>query len=134
MVDNSKEQTMNAQIAAVNEVVEAGRKEILALMKSKGYKQKTSIASAMYQTDFEKHGVVVYSIDGWHGTGKRGTCRWYGDSKSIFALYDVMKRFQGKHLIVKMDREAYMNDDLLVEIDEQKKIIAEIITFLKANA
>ena len=43
--------------------------------------------SALYNWTFEK-GERKINIIGWHGTGKRGTSRWYGDLKTLFTLYD----------------------------------------------
>lgn len=63
-------------------------KWLQAQLKSRGWtRTEAATRSAMYHWTFEK-GERRITIDGWHGTGKRGTSRWYGDLKSVFSFYD----------------------------------------------
>jgi hypothetical protein len=45
------------------------------------------LQSALYNWTFEK-GERKIMITGWHGTGKKGTARWFGDLKTLLTLYD----------------------------------------------
>jgi hypothetical protein len=61
-------------------------------MRARGYTQTTVKHSAQYSTEFVR-GTTKFTIDGWHGTGQRGTCRWFGDLKTIFTLYDDQYKY-----------------------------------------
>ena len=57
-------------------------------LKARGWvRTDARLQSALYHWTFEK-GERKINITGWHGTGKRGTSRWYGDLKTLFTLYD----------------------------------------------
>lgn len=120
--------------AELNDAVESARKEILSLMKARGYTQKTTRQSALYQTDFVKGGKTAFVIDGWHGSGKRGTCRWFGDGKTIFALYDVRQEGSAGRVKVALDSKYYHEEEIQNNVGAQKEVIAKIIAYLKANA
>jgi len=57
------------------------------ILKAKGFTYKRSLQSALYHAEFTCINRRI-SISGWHGTGKRGTSRWYGEGKTFFSLYD----------------------------------------------
>lgn len=109
-------------------VAEAGRKEILALMKSRGYTQTTSRQSALYQTDFKRDGEERFAIDGWHGTGSGN--RNYGTGKTIFSLYD--RKSPGYKPVVGADDSG--QDHATWTKAQQEKRLAEILAYLRANA
>lgn len=57
------------------------------LLKAKGWKYDgQKLTSALYDRTYSKDGFTVV-IGGWHGTGKRGTCRWFGACKSFMNLW-----------------------------------------------
>lgn len=57
-------------------------------LKARGWvRTDARLQSALYNWTFQK-GERQINITGWHGTGKRGTSRWYGDLKTLFTLYD----------------------------------------------
>ena len=61
---------------------------IQKMLKAKGYTRTDArLQSAMYQWTF-RNGQREIGITGWHGTGKKGTCRWFGDLKSIHTIFD----------------------------------------------
>ncbi len=62
-----------------------------ATLKSKGFERiRASTASAMFDWKYQR-GTRYITLDGWHGTGKKGTCRNFGDLKLCFSLYDNEK-------------------------------------------
>jgi hypothetical protein len=63
-------------------------KSVQAILKSKGFvRTDARLQSAMFHWEFKK-GDRIMVITGWHGTGKRGTSRWFGDLKAILSIYD----------------------------------------------
>jgi len=60
---------------------------IKALLKANGYKYKRSLASAIEELEFTKDGKQTITICGWHGGGKKGTNRHFGDVKICLSLY-----------------------------------------------
>ena len=120
-------------IAKLNEAVETARKEILALMRSRGYTQKTSYQSALYETVFSKDGKAAFAISGWHGSGKPGTSRFYGPGKTLFSLY-VIESYARHTVAVNLSPDFYLKGEIQDNVPEQEKVIREIIAYLKANA
>lgn len=76
-----------SRMETLNNAVTAFQKEFHAKMKNMGYERKTSTQSALYNWEYTK-GARRITIDGWHGTGKPGTSRFYGACKSFHSLYD----------------------------------------------
>jgi len=72
---------------AFNKPTEETYKRIKALLKANGYKYRRSLASALEEMEFSKEGMPDITLCGWHGTGKRGTNRWYGDVKCCLSLF-----------------------------------------------
>lgn len=57
-------------------------------LKRRGWiRSDARLQSALYHWTFTK-GERSIRISGWHGTGKKGTARWFGDLKTVFSLYD----------------------------------------------
>ena len=57
-------------------------------LKARGWvRTDARLQSALYHWTFEK-GERKINITGWHGTGKRGSVRWFGDLKTLFSFYD----------------------------------------------
>jgi hypothetical protein len=60
-----------------------------SVLKFKGFKRVDArLQSAQYHWTFKNADGREIVLVGWHGTGKRGTCRWFGDLKSIHHVYD----------------------------------------------
>lgn len=108
-------------------VTEAGRKEILALMKSRGYSQETRRYSAMYETYFTRADGRRFTVTGWHGTGSGS--RGYGTGKTMFDLYDGAKGY--KAVIGASDNTE---DHTTWTKAQQEARNAEILAYLRANA
>lgn len=71
----------------LNEETDEFRRALHAILKSKGFERTfAGNRSAMYNWDYKRLTEAV-SICGWHGTGKKGTNRWWGDSKTVMNLY-----------------------------------------------
>ena len=85
--DKSLSEQSSAGIQVMNDAVHEFRKQVHAHLKSCGFVRKVSTQSALYQWQYTREKRIV-TIDGWHGTGKRGTCRWFGDGCTFFDLYD----------------------------------------------
>jgi hypothetical protein len=87
----SKIATLNerpAEEKAVSQQTEIFLKSTLAILKSKGFARVDArLQSAMFHWEFKKGDRIVV-ITGWHGTGKRGTSRWFGNLKAILGIYD----------------------------------------------
>ena len=67
---------------------EAAIKHIHSVLKSKGFTyDRESKQSALYHRRYTR-GTRSIEISGWHGTGRKGTCRWFGDLKTLFCLFD----------------------------------------------
>ena len=63
-------------------------KSVQMLLKQKGFvRTDARNVSAMFVWDFKK-GNREIQIVGWHGTGRRGTNRWYGDLKAVLTVFD----------------------------------------------
>lgn len=85
--------TGNPLLTQCNEQVDTFRKTFHSIMKSKGYERKAALQSALYHWDYTQGswapGKRRIAITGWHGTGRRGTNRWWGDAKTFFNMYDT---------------------------------------------
>lgn len=81
-----------------NHKVDTFRREFGAIMRAKGWARHARTVSALYDVAYwqadavpargQGRGIRKLTIGGWHGTGTRGTCRWFGDTKTFFSLYD----------------------------------------------
>lgn len=71
-----------------NERVEDFRRQFNTIMRNKGFVVKRSLQSALVHLEYTK-GIRRITISGWHGTGKPGTCRHFGDTKTFFCLNDT---------------------------------------------
>jgi len=77
-----------AEEEAVTRQTETFLKSAQAILKSKGFiRVDARLQSAMFHWEFKK-GDRILVITGWHGTGKRGTSRWFGNLKAILSIYD----------------------------------------------
>lgn len=111
-------------LARNNEKVDAFRTEFHRLMKQSGWMRKTSIQSAMYEWVYTKAGRVM-SIDGWHGTGTRGTNRFWGPTKTFFSLY---VRGDGFREVIK----GRIEGDSLQELsDNQDSCMAAALAYIR---
>jgi hypothetical protein len=64
-------------------------KKIHNMLKDRGFTYEGNrILSATYNRIYVR-GPRRIEVCGWHGTGKRGTCRWFGDLKTLFSMYDT---------------------------------------------
>lgn len=101
------------QLIALNEETDTFRKQMHAILKSKGFERLHALnRSAMYDWRYVRKTEEI-SLDGWHGTGKRGTNRWWGDCKTVMCLYhipDNTKRYQSA-CVVKIDNFGMAEDD-----------------------
>lgn len=85
LVDNKRAES---EVTAQTEVA---LKIFQRILKSKGYtRTKARTVSAMFEWTFEQ-GARRIVLSGWHGTGTRGTSRWYGDLKAVLSLFDNIK-------------------------------------------
>ncbi len=105
-----------------NSKVEIFVKEFSRIMKSKGWAKDSSRQSALYHHCFWSDGKIParyvagprarnITISGWHGSGTRGTCRHFGDSKSFLYLYDSERK---DHKAV-VESELGLGGDLTVK-------------------
>jgi hypothetical protein len=61
-------------------------------LKDKGFAYAREIRrSALYHRQYVR-GDRSIEISGWHGSGKRGTGRWFGSLKTLLAVYDSNQR------------------------------------------
>lgn len=73
---------------AVTAQTEVFLRAIQQVLKAKGFKRVDARnRSAMFEWTFQRDDRIL-NLNGWHGTGQRGTCRWFGDLKAILSLYD----------------------------------------------
>jgi hypothetical protein len=84
-------------LEANNAKVDAFRRDFHRVMLAKGYVREARIRSALYDWTYWQgkppaKGMPIkqrrLSISGWHGTGRPGTSRFWGEAKSFFGLYD----------------------------------------------
>lgn len=132
---------LRGQLLVVNNAkVDAFKKEFNAIMRSKGWARGARTASALYtitywQADavpkrFQGANIRRLSISGWHGTGTRGTCRWFGDSKSFFDLYDSAS--PSHKAVVSTKRDLSDNSmTLLQSCVEQDKAMAAALEYAR---
>ena len=73
--------------SAVSDSVATFLRAAHSLLVSSGWRcERKAIRSAMYNWDYTRSGHTLV-LCGWHGTGKPGTCRWFGDTKTFFGLH-----------------------------------------------
>jgi hypothetical protein len=108
-----------------------GFEDIASLMKSKGYKKESQKQSAMIHITYSnpKKPNLRFTVCGWHGTGK-----WSG-SVVVFSLFYTTKHDPEKPHISDM-HENMIGDfnSLKGTVEDEKKIISDILTFLKKTA
>lgn len=114
---------------AVTQQTEIFLKSAQAALKEKGFvRENARIASAIFEWTFVKgeRRIVVY---GWHGTGKRGTSRWFGDLKALLIIYDN-KAYVGSE-------KARWKSDKVLDIDviegtvvDHTKMLTEATNYL----
>ncbi len=97
-----------------------------ALMKKLGYTAKRLVQSAMYEIVFAKDG-KEFIVSGWHGKGN------YGAGVSLSSLMDSSEgRHWKEHEVVQ--RRSTSAEDMYMTADEQKKLLADVLAYLKKNA
>lgn len=76
------------QLLDNNSDVSAFLADITKTLKAKGFTREKSLESSLYHYRFynEARNFRI-DIDGWHGTGKQGTSRFYGAAKTFQTLY-----------------------------------------------
>jgi hypothetical protein len=109
----------------VSGVAAAGLKDIAVMMKRKGYVGTTVRQSAMYETQYVK-GDRRITVAGWHGTGKGN--RNYGDTKTIFSLFDNQK--EGHAPVIELTGDALNN----ITPESQMQFVVDVLVYVKANA
>jgi hypothetical protein len=109
----------------ISGVAKAGLKDIAVMMKRKGYVGTTVLQSAMYETAYVK-GDHRITVAGWHGTGKGN--RNYGNTKTIFSLYDSKK--EGYAPVMEIGGPELNN----ITPESQMQFIVDILVYVKANA
>ncbi len=114
------------QMVGTNGKVDAFRKTVHALLKSAGWVREVGIQSALYHWEW-KRGNQCISMYGWHGTGKKGTCRYWGSSKSFFNLYHIDGIDHLKHIESPISDPHLAN---LLVVQDQK--MAEVIRYIQS--
>ena len=116
-----------SQMAATNGKVDDFRKRVHTILKSRGWERHTSLQSALYHWEWTRgnHKVIV---SGWHGTGKRGTCRHFGNSKSFFSMYHYEGHAKALKKIESPNGDPHL-DALLAKQDEK---MAEVIRYVQS--
>lgn len=118
---------LSARETEIHNDASAGIAAINKLMKSKGYKHKTSKHSASFETRYTKDGVGRYiSLSGWHGSGKYG-------GKAILALYDCPNlSYTGIKTIVDRGNNGLNFSSGELDVKLHKEGIDIILDYLKA--
>jgi hypothetical protein len=112
------EEVLEARTTGVSLVADKGLKEIERALVRMGYEPHTTINKAMYTTTFCK-GDRCLELVGWHGTG-----RFKGGERAVLEFYDSEK---GLKPVVSI---GVTNEDN-VSTDHEKKIITDILTYIK---
>lgn len=104
-------------------------KSMQAVLKAKGY-QRTDARnqSAMFHWEFKK-GDRIIVVTGWHGTGKRGTSRWFGDLKAILSIYDNKAYVDTAMARWKRD-EIFKLDVLEGTVADHTKLLSDSLDYL----
>lgn len=115
-----------AMLVKNNQDVQAFIDAAHILLKAKGWKYDGQrYQSALYDRTYSKDGFFV-DISGWHGTGKRGTCRWFGDAKSFLYLYHRL----GFKTVSKVDVNLHDCNTFEELIDRQDKGMMKALELL----
>lgn len=117
MLNANDTQIQNDTIAAIA--------EFNKIMKAKGYKHKTTKASASFETRYTKEGSDRYIvISGWHGNGV------YGNVKTLLNLYDCSHTSycDMKHIV----RHANHSVEDFVQLGIKAKLHKEGIDIMRA--
>lgn len=118
-----------AEEAAVTRQTEAFLKSTLAILKSKGFARvDVRLQSAMFHWEFKK-GDRILVITGWHGTGKRGTSRWFGDLKAILSIYDNKAYVDTANVRWKRD-QIFDLDVLESTVADHTKLLVEAANYI----
>lgn len=126
-----------------NENVQFFRATLNNIMRQKGWAREASNQSALIHITFWQCGAVPkrgnplclttrrVEVTGWHGTGTRGTCRWFGDTKTFFAMYD--SGVKGYKPVVE-SAESILNSDglpLPMLVEAQVKAMAAALEYAR---
>jgi hypothetical protein len=114
----------DAALAPINERVTEFQKAFHAHMRAHGYERKVSTQSALFNWDYVK-GNHRITIDGWHGTGRRGTSRFYGAAKSFHSLYD--SKVPGYKAVIDVEILGDSHAELIAAQDKGMKEALEYI-------
>jgi hypothetical protein len=131
----SIDQANGFEIERLNKATTHFLMTIQVILKSKGF-VRTSAArrSATYEWRFErKSDGRTISIDGWHGTGRLGTNRFWGFGKTFFSLYDN-KSFKDEQHKPVFDFTGYADSSKKTVkdlIDDQIKICEKALDYIK---
>lgn len=78
----------NREAAGVSAQTEGFLKDAQWILKQRGFTRTDARkTSALFNWTFERGDRKIH-LSGWHGTGKRGTNRWYGDLKALLDVHD----------------------------------------------
>lgn len=91
------------QLLKLNEETTEFRQTLHAILKSKGFERTfAGNRSAMYDWTYTR-GKEVVAISGWHGTGKKGTNRHWGDARTVMVLYHGLTLGRADKMIIRID-------------------------------
>jgi hypothetical protein len=117
-----------AEEEAVTNQTEVFLKSLQTVLKVKGFKrEKARLISAMFEWTFVK-GDRRIVVNGWHGTGQRGTCRWFGDLKAILSIYDNKAYVDTAMARWKMDKVFDM-DVITGTVADHTKLLIEATNY-----
>lgn len=114
-----------ARRLGTNDKVDAFRKQLHAILKAKGFIRETGNQSALYHWEYTR-GTRRIAINGWHGTGKPGTNRFWGHEKSFFTLIDSITGF---NVAVECPNSADSLEWLLTTHDQK---MAEALQYVRS--
>ena len=118
-----------AEEEAVTRQTETFLKSVQAILKSKGFvRVDARLQSAMFHWEFIKGDRVIF-ITGWHGTGKRGTSRWYGNLKAILSISDN-KAYQGTKTAAWKRDKVFDLDVLEGTVADHTKLLIEAANYI----
>lgn len=126
MYDTSIGEMRGEQLRKNNQDVQDFIDSAHVALRAKGWKYEGQrLRSALYEREYKKDGQSV-CISGWHGTGKRGTCRWFGDGKSFFD-FGYYKGLTRLHHVGCPSTHKTMG----IAISKQAEAMEEAINFIK---
>lgn len=115
--------------AEVSRKTEIFLKGIQAVLKGKGFTRTDArLQSAMFHWEFQR-GDRKLCITGWHGTGKRGTSRWYGDLKALLSFYDNKAYVDTAMARWKRD-EIFKLDVLKGTVEQHHKLLNDTLDYV----